>query len=185
MRLEAASSDGMSWRIRTEPGDPDHSFALGHEHWTHQGADDAEALRVPEVYRPRAKKIIAALSEGRSGTAARLAWELYNQTMIDHGEGHPYALRARELQAHAMLESGDPVGAAVTYIAVALVWGGTAYWGAAERAYACWQRIEESAPSLDVGEQLVRALRLGGGGTAPLMRCALARLEGLRLRAAA
>ncbi|SDP39924.1 hypothetical protein SAMN05216259_12739 [Actinacidiphila guanduensis] len=98
----------------------------------------------------------------------------------EHDASHPYALRARELYAHALMEHGDPAAAAEEYMAVAQVWGDEEYWENLCRACDCWGRVVDLALAEEMARPLLRLLRAGGGAEGDkLRRFVRARLHAL------
>ncbi|GAA1930522.1 hypothetical protein [Streptantibioticus ferralitis] len=146
--------------------------------------ENPDAQRAPEAYREQMAAIATAAATGQHPIAAHLAQQLLDQAMQDYKEdGHPYVLRVQELRAHTLLEGGNAAEAVEAYLAVARGWaqrGSASYWGAAQRAYACWHRISEPAQAIWLGDQLVGVLRIGGEDASATLRQVLRRLDELR-----
>ncbi|MEU8623057.1 hypothetical protein [Streptomyces sp. NPDC048623] len=146
---------------------------------------DPDAQDVPAAYAEQAAGIRAALDAGREYTGLRLAAELEQQIAKEHGDDHPFRLRALELRAHAATVAGLPGTGAELYLEAARGWdtlASPAYWGAAQRAYALWHRASEQAPRMIwLGEQLRDVLVLGGERTAEARAVVLRRIDELRL----
>lgn len=183
IRVEATDPDGTVWRfLVTEDGDvhdPDKASEL---------KVDPDAAEIPPEYRAAVSEVVEAIEGGREHVAVKAARRLEEDAIARHGTGHPYALRALELRAHAVYVCGMPSIASELYAEAARGWhtlGSTAYWEAAQRAYALWHRIGDEPPAGTVwlGQQLVEVLELGGRRTRESVRALLRRIDELRLEA--
>ncbi|AWN32624.1 hypothetical protein [Streptomyces sp. NEAU-S7GS2] len=177
LRVDASEPDGTLWRLVVH-GDGRVEDAAQ----ASQRAGDPVARTVPEDYQAQRDVIVAACQAGRTAVAAVLAESLCQQAADEHGRTHPYALQARELHGVALLQDGDAAGACEAYVAAARGWAGqnrTAYQEALRRAYACWQRVDDTS-GVWLGEQVVAVVRLGGEDVSDMLRAALTRLDRLR-----
>ncbi|MCW8383962.1 hypothetical protein [Streptomyces justiciae] len=183
VRVEATDPDGTVWHfVVTEDGgvhDPDKARQL---------RVDPDAVEVPAEARSVVDEVVTAIEGGREHVAMKMARRLEEDLVARHGAGHPYALRALELRAHAVFACGMPSIGCELYTTAARGWhevGSEAYWGAAQRAYALWHRIGDEPPAGTVwlGQQLVEVLELGGPRTSDTVRAILSRIDTLRLEA--
>ncbi|UNZ22319.1 hypothetical protein [Streptomyces sp. 891-h] len=144
-------------------------------------AADPDATAVPASLLPRTRAIAAALEGGRELEGSRMAHELEAEVSTEYGSRHPYTWRCRELTAHATLAAGLPGGAAELYMDAARGWldlgRNTAYASAAQRAYACWHRVEDTAQTVWLGELLAELLRDSGGDHQETVRAVLRRVD--------
>ncbi|MFJ2819117.1 hypothetical protein [Streptomyces sp. NPDC087294] len=182
IRVQATDPDGTMWRFVVDEGGGVHE-----PHRASQLTVDPDAAEVPAEYRAAAAVVVAVIGAAGDHLAVQQARRLEEEILARYGAGHPYALRALELRAHAVYECGLPSIACELYIEAADGWrhlGSTAYWGAAQRAYAMWCRIgdEPSAGMTWLGEKLVGIMELGG--TQPkAVQVVLDRIDKLRLGA--
>ncbi|MDJ0345877.1 hypothetical protein QMK19_35175 [Streptomyces sp. H10-C2] len=175
--VEAVDPDAAVWRLQVHPdGRVEDSTAAAR-----QLTADPMGRVVPQAYRDQVRETSAASDRGRGVAPAQ---QLLAQVVAEHGEDHPYALQAQELQAHAELLSGDPAAATATYTAAAIGWaqlGSHGYWGAAQSAYCTWHHVDDVAGAVWAGEQIVAMLRLGGAdaGALAALRIVLARIDAM------
>ncbi|MEU0950671.1 hypothetical protein ABZ379_49920 [Streptomyces canus] len=146
--------------------------------------DDLDALQVPGHYRSAVDEIVTAIEDGRADHARHQTRRLVQAASAEYGAGHPYALRAMELHAHASYAADSPEAACDLYLQAARGWhrrGSVQYWSAAQRAYAVWHRAAFD-PTLAAwqGEELMSVLRLGGAQTAATSRAVLAHTNDVR-----
>ncbi|MFI5752430.1 hypothetical protein ACIBBE_42790 [Streptomyces sp. NPDC051644] len=179
VRVEATDPTGDVWRfVVDESGhvhDPDKVQEL---------RDDPDAHQVPPEARAAVAEIVAAVVSGRGHVAMTLARQLEDKATAEHGAGHPHALRAAELRAHAAQACGVPGIACEVYIDAARGWhqlGSDEYWPAVQRAFALWHRVQnEPAGTAWLGQQLVDVLELGGSRAAATIGAVLRRIDELR-----
>ncbi|GAA2100588.1 hypothetical protein GCM10009801_73220 [Streptomyces albiaxialis] len=175
VRVAATDPDGRTWRLVVHPN------GRAEEEETVREAEDPDAVAVPAHLRPRTDAVGAAVAGGHELDGARLARELESDMERDYGTGHPYVWRARELTAHATMAIGMPGAAAELYMEAARGWhtlnSPAAYREAAQRAYACWCRVEETADLVWGGELLVDLLRLRGEEYHGALRDVLSRID--------
>ncbi|MGW5679226.1 hypothetical protein ACWEV4_29800 [Streptomyces sp. NPDC003860] len=178
--VAATEPDGRRWQfVVTVDGD----VLEPHEATELMRDPDAEA--VPAAYVARAAAVSSALAAGRAQEGLRLAIALEQDASVEHGTGHPYRLRARELRAHATAAAGLPGTGCELYLDVARGWAdmrSPAYWGAARRAYALWHQADEQQPRMVwLGDQLREVLEAGGERAGRARAAVVRRIDELRL----
>ncbi|MFF2902733.1 hypothetical protein [Streptomyces sp. NPDC057966] len=180
VRVEATDPTGAVWRFVVDEG--------GHVHDPDQAQElrvDPDAHQVPPSIREVVTEIKAAVIDGCEIDAMALAQQLEDTATAEHGKGHPYALRAAELRAHAAQAGAMPGIACEIYIEVARGWHrlrSDEFWAAAQRAYAVWHQVQnEPTSTVWLGQHLVDVLELGGSRAAPTIRATLRRVDELRM----
>ncbi|PAU50898.1 hypothetical protein CK936_00105 [Streptomyces albireticuli] len=178
LRVEATDPDGAVWLLVVHP-----SGRVQDATEVRELVADPDGETTPAEYRERVVAVVRAVEAGTEHAAMRLARFLETGIAGAYGAGHPYVWRALELRAHTNLVCGLPGSACELYLEAARGWAGigsAAYWGAAQRAYACWHRVREAERSVWLGGQLAEVLRLGGDRAHPALRGVMGRMDDLQ-----
>ncbi|GAA0617417.1 hypothetical protein GCM10010394_54510 [Streptomyces crystallinus] len=158
VRVQATEPDGSVWHFMVGPD------GILDAEQEHQALTDPDAHAVPPAYRAAVEAVVAAADGDQEHIAMLLAARLELRVMAEHGAGHPYVWRARELRAHLTYVYGKPGAACELYVEVARGWAECAsdeYWAAAQRAHALWHATADERWRLVwLGNQLADLLRL-------------------------
>ncbi|MEU3356076.1 hypothetical protein [Streptomyces sp. NPDC037389] len=177
VHVEATDPDGKVWRLLVHPSGTIEEATKG------VFDTDPEGERPPAAFRERVTAIVTDIEAGREHIAMGAAGQLEADIVAAYGERHPYSWRAVELRAHATFVAGLPGAACELYLKAAQGWAGlhsSAYWGAAQRAYACWHRIGAPDQAVWVGQELIEVLRTGGESAQSALRTVLGRMDALQ-----
>ncbi|MFD8386182.1 hypothetical protein ACFV2X_48080 [Streptomyces sp. NPDC059679] len=173
--VEATDPDGRAWALAVHPSGQVQDAAEAAEL-----VADPDGEVTPKAYREQVAAAVEAVERGQEHVGMRLARSLETELVARYGAGHPYVWRAVELRAHAAFECSMPAAACELYLEAARGWAALdsdAYWGAAQRAYACWHRVTEQDRAVWLGEELEAALRLGGERARGAVRRVLRRVD--------
>ncbi|MFD6243358.1 hypothetical protein ACFWFV_28330 [Streptomyces diastaticus] len=147
---------------------------------------DPDARTMPARYAGRMAALVEA-SRRRERSAAERAEALCQEVCGEHGSGHPYALRVRELHGIVMARAGRPADGVSVALDVARGWhdlgSSDASWDAVLTAGRLWEHLGGAASSEGVwlGERLARALARCGERGAAQRSAVLRRVDQLRM----
>ncbi|WAD00562.1 hypothetical protein [Streptomyces sp. NA13] len=144
--------------------------------------------RTIEPYSGRMAAIVEASRRGSHPTAERAVEALRREVCEEHGPGHPYALRVRELHAIVAARAGRPAEGVAMALDVAEGWrvlgSPDAAWEAIQCAGTLWERLGgvHSGSGAWLGERLAHALARHGERGASARAAVLRRVDQLRMK---
>ncbi|AWL36680.1 hypothetical protein OIE91_31495 [Streptomyces albidoflavus] len=149
---------------------------------------DPDARTMPAEYAGRMAAIKEASTRGSHRVAEGAVEALRREVCEEHGPGHPYALRVRELHAIVLARAGQPAEGVAMALDVAEGWrvlgSPDAAWEAIQCAGTLWERLGgvHSGSGAWLGERLAHALARHGERGASARAAVLRRVDQLRMR---